>query len=337
MMLSRSKIKDAFLFIKCLNSRKIINYTKLRLSFYISNLVHNNLHKGKAFSVSIEPTTSCNLSCSECPSGNKAFSRPTGKIDKEFFFSTIEQLKNHLVYLTLYFQGEPFLHPDFFEMVKYARKNNIYVATSTNAHFLTEKNAELTVKSGLNRLVISLDGIDNETYKTYRKGGNFNTVLQGIRNLCNAKKQMNVSHPFVILQFIVFATNEHQIDDIKRIGKELGVDEVQIKTAQIYDYENGNPLIPENQKYSRYKKLNDGKYIIKKKIKNQCKRMWQSAVICWDGRIVPCCFDKDAVFQLGNLKNQTFNEIWKNQAYHAFRNQIINNRKSIEICCNCTE
>ncbi len=337
MMMSRSKIKDAFQFIKCLNSKKIINYTKLRLSFHISNLVHKNYHKGDAFSVSIEPTTSCNLSCSECPSGNKAFSRPTGKIDKIFFYSVIEQLKNHLVYLTLYFQGEPFLHPDFFEMVKFARKNNIYVATSTNAHFLTEKNAELTVKSGLNRLVISLDGIDSETYKIYRKGGNFNTVLQGIRNLCNAKKQMNVSHPFVILQFIVFATNEHQIDDIKRLGKELGVDEVQIKTAQIYDYENGNPLIPEYQKYSRYKKLDDGKYIIKKKIKNQCSRMWQSAVICWDGRVVPCCFDKDAVYQLGNLKNQTFSEIWKNQAYNAFRDQIIKNRKSIDICCNCTE
>lgn len=337
MILSFSKFRDFIQFVKCLNVRKTINYIKLIFSFYQSILLKKNYHKGKVFSVSIEPTTSCNLSCSECPSGNRAFSRPTGKIDLSFFENIIKQLKNHLVYLTLYFQGEPFLHPAFFEMVKIARKNKIYVATSTNAHFLTPKNAELTVKSGLNSLIVSLDGIDSKTYQNYRKGGDFNTVIQGIRNICEAKKQMKLQHPYVILQFIVFANNEHQIDEVKKLGKEFGVDEVQIKSAQIYNYHNGNPLIPVNQKYSRYKKLEGGEYIIKKKIRNQCRRMWQSAVICWDGRVVPCCFDKDASYQLGDLKAQKFEEIWKSTAYHAFREKIINNRKSIDICSNCTE
>jgi radical SAM protein with 4Fe4S-binding SPASM domain len=331
------KLVDVFQFIGCLSFKKIFNLFLIRFSFLFSNLFKIVYHKGLPFSVSIEPTTTCNLSCSECPSGNKVFSRPTGKINLEFFGKIIDELKNHLVYLTLYFQGEPYLHPAFFELVKIARNNKIYVATSTNAHFLSKKNAEATVASGLNRLIISLDGVDNETYQSYRNGGDFHKVIEGIRNLTEARKEMKAHHPYIILQFIVFATNEHQIEEVKKLGKSLDVDEIQIKTAQIYNFENGNPLIPINEKYSRYKKTAEDKYILKKRSKNSCLRMWQSAVITWDGRVVPCCFDKDAMHVMGKLKTQSFKEIWKSKSYYAFRNRLLQNRKSIDICCNCSE
>ncbi len=332
-----AKFVDTFRFIECLSVKKIFNLFLIRFSFFISSLFRLCYHKGLPFSVSIEPTTSCNLSCSECPSGNKIFSRSTGKISIVFFRKMIDELKNHLVYLTLYFQGEPYLHPDFFDLVKIARKNKIYVATSTNAHFLTIENSMATVASGLNRLIISLDGIDSETYQAYRIGGNFNKVMEGIKNLTDARREMKAQHPYIILQFIVFATNEHQIEEVRKLGKKIGVDEVQIKTAQIYNFENGNPLIPKNEKYSRYKKTTDEKYIIKKSIQNKCLRMWQSAVITWDGNVVPCCFDKDATHLMGDLKTQTFKEIWESKIYHTFRNRLIQNRKSIDICCNCSE
>lgn len=332
-----AKTADTFQFLFCLNISRIVNLILVRFSYLLSNLTKINFQKGLAISVAIEPTTSCNLSCSECPSGNKLFSRPTGKINIDLYKTIIDKIAKHLVYITLYFQGEPFLHPDFFEMVKIARKKKIYVATSTNAHFLSKENALLTIDSGLSRLIVSLDGIDAETYLKYRKGGDFDKVLQGIKNLTNAKKQQKSQHPYVILQFIVFATNEHQINEVKLMGKELNVDEVQIKTAQIYNYEKGNSLIPQNRKYSRYKKIAENEYILKKRIQNKCLRMWQSAVITWDGRVVPCCFDKDAKFNMGNLKTQTFNEIWNSNAYNQFRNNILHNRKSIDICSNCSE
>jgi len=332
-----SRFADINNFLKCLNLKKIFNYFLLRLSFLLSFVFKKNLHWGLPFSLSIEPTTSCNLSCSECPSGMRKFSRPTGKINIDFYKKSIAELKKHLVYLTLYFQGEPYLHPQFFDLVKFARKNKIYVATSTNAHFLSAENARLTVESGLNRLIISLDGADEETYLSYRKGGNFELVIQGIKNLSEAKRKAKSHFPYLILQFIVFASNENQINEVKRIGKELGVDEVQIKSAQIYDFENGNPLIPKNNKYSRYKKLSDSRFVLKKQIKNRCFRMWQSAVITWDGKVVPCCFDKDAKHLIGDLNISKFNEIWRSKSYHIFRNKILTNRKSIDICCNCSE
>ena len=128
-----------------------------------------------------------------------------------------------------------------------------------------------------------------------------------------------------------------QIDAVKKLGKELGVDEVKIKTAQIYDFENGHDLIPENEMFSRYKKTGNGNYVIKNKLLNQCWRMWQGCVITWDGKIVPCCFDKDAKFKLGDLKNENFKNIWFSEEYNHFRSSILKGRNKIEICNNCTE
>lgn len=64
--------------------------------------------------------------------------------------------------------------------------------------------------------------------------------------------------------------NEHQIEDVKKLAKEIGVDDVRFKTAQIYDYENGNFLMPTIDKYSRYKKNAQGKYEIKNSLDNHC-------------------------------------------------------------------
>ena len=117
----------------------------------------------------------------------------------------------------------------------------------------------------------------------------------------------------------------------------MEVDEVKIKTAQIYDYKNGNPLIPKNEKYSRYVPMGQGKFRLKYKIRNECWKMWHSAVITWDGKVVPCCFDKDAQHQMGNVKEKSFEEVWNGLEYTNFRKSLFKNRSSIDICTNCTE
>ena len=84
------------------------------------------------------------------------------------------------MYLIFYFQGEPYLNPDFLDMVKYASGKKIYTATSTNAHYLNDANARRTIESGLDRLIISIDGTTQETYQQYRVGGHLNKVLEGL-------------------------------------------------------------------------------------------------------------------------------------------------------------
>lgn len=308
------------------------------LSSYIAsrNSGKATIH-GMPISISIEPTTSCNLRCPECPSGLRSFTRPTGMLKDNLFHKVIDELAPTLPYLIFYFQGEPYLHPQFLSLVEYASKKKIYTATSTNAHYLTDENARKTVLSGLDRLIISIDGTTQDTYEAYRVGGKLDKVIEGTKNIIRWKKELKSSTPHVIFQYLVVKPNQHQVDDVKKLAKELGVDQVAFKTAQIYDYENGSDLIPTIDKYSRYRKNSDGKFSIKNELLDHCWKMWHSCVITWDGKVVPCCFDKDAHFVLGDLTKNTFKEIWNGEKYNNFRSTLLRSRSEIEMCRNCTE
>lgn len=337
MQFLRSRIHDGVNFLSKLSIGRASNALQVVSSFYISKWTKKPVQWGIPISISMEPTTSCNLRCPECPSGLRAFTRPIGMLEQDFFKKMIDELSGKLMYLIFYFQGEPYLNPKFLDMVSYASKRGIYTATSTNAHFLKEDIAKKTIESGLDRLIISIDGTTQETYSSYRIGGNLDKVLEGARNIVKWKKELKSKTPHVIFQFLVVKPNEHQIDEVYRLGKEIGVDEVRLKTAQVYDYEDGNSLIPDNEKYSRYKKDKNGKYYIKNKLLSHCWKLWHACVITWDGLVVPCCFDKDAKHQLGDLKLNSFKEVWTGNAYMQFKAAVLRSRKEIDICKNCTE
>lgn len=329
---------DTLNLISKLSFARVWNGLKVLFSFYISRITRKPVQWGLPISISFEPTTSCNLRCPECPSGLRAFTRSTGMLEKDFFTTTINDLHNHLLYLIFYFQGEPYLNPQFLEMVKYASSKGIYTATSTNAHYLTESAARKTVESGLDRLIISIDGTTQEVYEQYRVGGKLSKVLEGTRNMVKARKEMNSKKPFIFFQFLVVKPNEHQVNEIRKLAREIGVDEVRFKTAQVYDYANDpNQLIPVNEKYSRYQRNSDGTYRAKNKLANRCWKLWHANVITWDGMVVPCCFDKDASHPLGNLRDQPFRQVWQSDAYKNFRASLMMSRKNIDICSNCSE
>ncbi|MDT4872860.1 tungsten cofactor oxidoreductase radical SAM maturase [compost metagenome] len=174
-------------------------------------------------------------------------------------------------------------------------------------------------------------------YQQYRVGGRLDKVLEGTRNILRAKKELGSSTPHVIFQFLVVKPNEHQMTDVRRLARELGVDELRFKTAQIYDYEEGSDLIPENDHYSRYRKEANGKWSIKNRLIDHCWKMWHSAVVTWDGIVVPCCFDKDAEYRMGNVSEASFQDVWYSDTYKQFRHSLIGGRKNIEMCKNCTE
>ena len=329
---------DSLNFLKKLTLRRVWNGVKVFSSYQLSKWTGRSLQWGYPISVSFEPTTSCNLRCPECPSGLRAFSRPTGMLKKDFFHETIDQLSKELMYLVFYFQGEPYLNPDFLDMVAYATSKKIYTATSTNAHYLNDSNARRTVESGLDRLIISIDGTTQDTYQQYRVGGQLHKVLEGAANVVKWKKELKSKTPFIIFQFLVVRHNEHQIAAVHELAMKTGVDQVRLKTAQVYDYENDpNQLIPTIGKYSRYKKNREGKMAFKGNNANHCWRLWHDPVITWDGAVVPCCFDKDAQHKLGNLREQSFKELWQNKDYRHFRSQVLQSRKNIDICANCSE
>jgi radical SAM protein with 4Fe4S-binding SPASM domain len=327
----------AIALLKYMSFKKLGNYILLFFSFQVSRIFGKPMMWGYPTTLSIEPTTSCNLRCPECPSGLRSFSRPTGMLDEDLFKNIIDQSSDYLTYLHIYFQGEPFLHPRFLDMVAYADRQKVFTSTSTNAHYLNEKNVNAILDSGLKQLIVSMDGLTQEIYEDYRIGGNLEKVKSGLALLIQKRNESKQAFPRIVLQFLVTGKNEHQIPALKEWSKEVGVDELQLKTTQIYNFEHGSPLIPKDHRYSRYLPNADGTWKLKKKIQNKCWRMWQGAVFTWDGRMLPCCFDKDGQHVMGKIHESGLKAIWNNAPYSLFRKQLLNDRSQIDICKNCTE
>lgn len=330
-------ISDTLNFLSKLSPRRCANALLILGSYYFAKILRRPIQWGLPFTISVEPTTACNLRCPECPSGLRAFTRPTGNLRADFFRKLMDELAPDLLWLIFYFQGEPYINPAFLDMVAYAKSKKIYTITSTNGHFLDDENARRTVESGLDRLIISLDGTTQEVYEQYRQEGNLNKVLQGAANVVKWKKTLRSSTPHIIFQFLVVRPNEHQIPDAFRLAGEIGVNEVKLKTAQVYDYQNGHPLIPLQEKYARYRRNEQGTFEVKNQLVNHCWKLWHSCVITWDGMVVPCCFDKDASHRMGNLRQLPFRDIWHSPSYRQFRATILKGRNQIDICTNCSE
>lgn len=330
-------IQDKLNLISKITLKRSWNASLNVAGYIISKITGKQFIKFSPIAISIEPTTSCNLRCPECPSGLRNFTRPTGMLELDMYKKIIDELYERLIYVTLYFQGEPYLNPNFIKLINYASQKNLYTSTSTNGHYLNSENAKKTVQSGLDKLIISIDGTSQETYEKYRVGGTLSKVLEGTRNIIYWKKNLKSNKPHVIFQFLVVKPNQNQINEIRKLASDIGVDEVSFKTAQIYNFEKGSPLIPTIPKYSRYTLNDDGNYEIKNKLLNHCWKMWHSCVITWDGAVLPCCFDKDGKYKMGDVKNNSFSNIWNNQKYAEFRKLISNSRREIDICKNCTE
>lgn len=322
--------------VKYFSVKRFYNAVKILTSFTLSRIIRKPIIWGMPISFSIEPTNHCNLKCPECPSGLGALTRPLGLLRSDDFKNWIDQIKDTGFYVQLFFQGEPYINKNLPEMIKYAQQNKIYVSISTNGHFINANNIDKILEAAPDKLIYSVDGLDEETYQNYRVGGTFAQVDSALRNLVKRKRQLKLKKPFIEFQFIVMKQNEHLLEKVKTYCKEVGVDKLVFKTMQISSYENALKFLPTNKKYRRYI-IDDNSFRIKAEVKNHCFALWRTAVITWDGKVVPCCFDKDADFTMGILNGKSFYEIWNSENYNKFRKSILTDRKQNKICTNCTE
>jgi radical SAM protein with 4Fe4S-binding SPASM domain len=281
--------------------------------------------------VGIEISGLCNLHCPECSCGSGIMTRKGGLMDIDMYKKIILELRPYLYHINLFFQGEPMLHPQFFEFLDESVEINITV--STNGHYLSEENSLKLARSGLNKIIISLDGMDEETYSMYRQGGEFEKVVRGIRTVSQSIRSTGSSLKLEI-QFLVNRHNEGQILTVRRFSEEVGAT-LRLKSMQIINKENFESWLPYNEKFKRYKK-DETDFKIKSSLNNHCLRLWLNPVITWDGKVVPCCFDKNANHIMGDLKEDTFRTIWHGEQYRMFRDSVLVHRKEIGICRNCT-
>ena len=322
--------------LKYITFKRGVNAIRIISSFYISRITRKPVVWGMPVSYSIEPTNHCNLKCPECPSGLGTLTRPLGLLKFDDFAKLIDEIKDTGFYVQLFFQGEPYINKQLPEMIKYAQDRRVYISISTNGHFITEKNVDYILENAPDKLIFSMDGLDEESYQQYRIGGTFAQADAGLKALTRRKRELKKKAPYVELQFIVMKQNERQLDDVIKYGKESGVDKVVFKTMQISSYENAVKFLPTNPKYRRYI-VENNKFRIKNNLQNHCFALWRTSVITWDGRVVPCCFDKDAIFEAGKLSGKTFNEIWHSKKLNDFRKIILDERAGVSMCTNCTE
>ena len=285
---------------------------------------------GMPVAVNMELSSYCNLKCPECATGSDLIKRPAGFMDIDLFRRIAEELGPYLYNMNLYYQGESMMHPRFFIFPEII--NGIPATLSTNGHFLAA-DPERLVKSGLRKLIVSVDGADQETYSAYRKGGNLNLVLKGLE-LVREARAMTGSKMKVEIQTLLNSKNEKQIIELNKLAVRMKARLV-LKSMQILHNERISTWQPVSKSFRRYKEIN-GEYTLKSSLPNSCARLWFNPVITWDGRVLPCCFDKNAEHVMGDLKTDSFRDIWNGPRYRIFRRELAMDRKGIEICRNCT-
>ncbi|HEY6913652.1 MAG TPA: radical SAM/SPASM domain-containing protein [Paludibacter sp.] len=332
-----SEIQRLFIAVNYLTIKRILNLCRLGLSYLLSVTGRQKTSAVLPSFVSVETSNYCNLHCPECPVGMRQIPK-TGHahFDLTLYKKLINEQKSTLLHVILYFQGEPLLNKQLTEFIQYAHDAKIYTSTSTNGQLLNKKNAKNIVLSGLDKLIVSVDGSTQETYESYRIGGKLDKTLDGIRELVYWKNELKSVTPLLEIQFIVLKTNEHQLNEMKKLAKTLRADRLTFKTAQLYDFVNGNARLTSIDKYARYKHMPDGKYMLKGSQPNRCWRLWSGAVINAQGEVLPCCFDKASEFSFGNLNEKSFAENWHNKKASGFRESILQNRMQYEMCRNCT-
>ena len=338
---------------RCINALKCYgSYALNRLgSALFLHRTPYTIHHSPLF-VSIEPASVCQLKCPACPVGQRSNRRSRSYSETilqrsdqakpivsdlmplEVFRRVLAECRETAWVMQFYFQGEPLLNKDLPTMIREAHEAGLYTIVSTNAQAMTERLAEELVRAGLDRITISMDGLTEASYSAYRIGGSLDKTKAAIRYLREAKQKFQISNfKFQIeLQCLRLRSNEQEWPEFKRQYKALGADRLVFKTAQLYEYENGHPLMPSDARYSRYIKGTDGKYH-RRPLGKGCLRVWSGVVVTTNGDVLPCCYDKDRTFAYGNIVQTPLAELLRNDKARAFRQAALNEQP--QICKEC--
>lgn len=288
----------------------------------------------------IDPCNYCNLSCPFCPTGQNRNTRTKGKLNFDDFKKIIDELGPYSIHIDLLNWGEPLLNEQIFDMIKYAKQYHSDIKIDTNLTHLDEDRAERLILSGLDKIIVSLDGLTQETYSMHRRGGNFQVVMNNLKLLLKKRKELKSNKPYVTWQFLVFRHNEHEIDDARKMGRKLGVDHVGITKAFI-GYKD---WIPRNPEYSNYKveEINNNELTsdhFKPAQETFCSWPWEAIAINPNGSASVCCSVEDEKDDFGNIFDQPFKEFWNSEKYQAMRNYIKDKNPNVSadkyICVGC--
>jgi radical SAM protein with 4Fe4S-binding SPASM domain len=309
--------------------KKIANWILAEASMYVKP----GRPWGWPTHLQVEPDAHCNLSCVVCPV-TTGMGREIGRMDPNVFTKMIDEVGDYVFLILLWDWGEPFLNPDIYDMIAYAKQNDIKVVSSTNGHLFTKsRHVDAVIRSGLDTLIIALDGTCQETYERYRQGGSLESVLLAIRNLVERKRELDSKTPLLNLRFVVMGQNQHEIPGLVELARALGVDALTLKTFNPYG--DDPDFLPEDPRYRRFEYLPDSLTRIRRR-RNPCKHLWNMPSIHWSGRVCACTFDAHEEFVLGDLHTASFKEIWYGATARHLRRRFRSGWRQIGPCSECS-
>ncbi|MQG71495.1 MAG: radical SAM protein, partial [SAR202 cluster bacterium] len=271
----------------------------------------------------------CQLKCPLCHTGKGTIHRDQGVMDFDLFTKVVDQIKHSCLWLTLYSWGEPLLNQRIHEYIEYAHKQKIATIISSNLNKpLTPLMAEQVIRSGLDVMIVSLDGITQDVYEVYRVNGHLDRVLENLRLLDQKKRELGSKKPYIEWQFIVMRQNEHQLDEAKVLAGELGVDSLVFKKV---DFPHGEDDLAEAERWlprQHPEYLREDPFYKPYQEDGQvCWRLWRSAVVNWDGGFAPCCYLTDKTQDFGDLNDASVKKVWNNSKYTTarglFKNDVV--------------
>ncbi len=264
----------------------------------------------------VELANACNLRCPLCQMGLGNAVPRENRMDHDTYARAINPLGEYVFMVFLFNWGEPFLNKDIYRIVAHNTQNNIGSALSTN--FNARVDADALVESGLDYLIISADGVTQDVYEKYRKGGSIEKVFENLEALVSAKRRRASKLPVIEWQSLVTRFNEFDIERIRSTALDKGADVVRFANLNFYSAENAceahREWLPSNP---RYRKLAARAAPPKGARRKPCFWLWRTAVINVNGGVTPCCLYD--VPDWDNVLESAFARVWNNERYRQAR------------------
>jgi len=274
----------------------------------------------------LESTNVCNLRCVMCPTGLGLVTRPKGFMDYDLFTQIIDEMAPHVQTTTLHIWGEPLLHPRIYDMMAYCSSHGLHSEISTNATLLTEESSRKILDSGLGAIYLCLDGATRETYERVRRRADFEQTRENILRFIEMKNRRGQG-PRVSVQIIEIEPTVSEIEQFKHIWSIPGVDRVHVKAFDSW----GNQV----QQISELRA--NTKEIALPPKRFPCPNLWYHVHIYWDGTLVCCDRDYDALNPLGNVKDGVM-KAWNGPKMVELRRKHLEGRlDDVPSCSKCVE
>lgn len=267
--------------------------------------------RGRPAHMKIELTNFCNLACPMCP--HNQMQREIGYMEPGLFRKIIDEAAPDLEFAYLHHLGESLFHGRIGELIRYGRSRGVALGLSTNATYLDQRKSRLLLESGLDFLVISMDGASPDTYERMRVGGDFATTVKNVQGFFALKAQV-ANHTTVVVQMIVTDSNRHEIEPF----------------ARQWD---GKVMIKEARDWAGQVPLGGARARV---LHTPCRMLWTELTVLWDGLVVPCVnvFEKQNL--LGDLKVQTVDEVWNSPAMRELRSAHVRDAVAeVPVCRTC--